>query len=228
MSSTCGCGCGRSAHRPTSWRDATAGGIRVVPCGRILNGATMQKNGTLKCVALLVTLVGFAACADKSDGPAGSAGEGTTGTDTASAAAPLDNGPGGGLVMVRACAPNDAPAYSLLIGLGDRCDMEPPDPGAPYVQLVPWAADFMASPVDNQLVWSAGDEVSATFAPEGRNAPSYTVGAGTLYLSEWEGAGSDPAVGGAVSGWYTLTLDDGSEVGAAFSGEWCGGDPICG
>ena len=188
----------------------------------------MQKNKTVRSVALFATLVSFTACAEKSDGPAGSAGQGTTATDTASGAAPLDNGPVGGQVMVRACAPNDAPAYSLLIGLGDRCDMEPPDPGAPYVQLVRWAAEFMASPVDNQLVWNDGDEVSATFAPEGRNAPSYTARAGTLYLTEWDGVGSDPPVGGAVSGWYTLILDDGSEVGAAFSGEWCGGDPVCG
>ena len=34
-------------------------------------------------------------------------------------------------------------------------------------------------------------------------------------VPEWEGAGSNPPVGGVVSGWYTLLLDDGSEVGAA-------------
>ena len=183
----------------------------------------MQMNGTHRWVVLSV---GLLACTDKDDGPTGSAGAGTTDADTG--AAPLDNGPGGGLVMVRACAPNDAPAYSLLIGLGDRCDMEPPPPSAPYVQLVAFDPSFMQRPVDNELTWTSSEGAAATFAPEGRNAPAYSPSAGALYLSEWEGVDNGRPEGGAVSGWYTLTLDDGYVIGASFSGAWCGGDPVCG
>ena len=172
--------------------------------------------------------LGLLACAGKgTDGDiTGSAGGGDAEEDTG--AAPLDNGPGGGLVMVQACAPDGGPAYSLLIGLGNRCDMAAPAADEPYVQLIAHDASFVARPVDNEISWTGSAGATATFAPEGRVGPAYSPSAGGLYLSEWDGVDSGRPEGGGVSGWYVLLLDDGREVGASFTGAWCGGDPDCG
>lgn len=173
----------------------------------------------------------LAACSEKagSEDPVGSAGSGgDTGGSGGGTEAPLDNGPGGSLLMAAACGPDDGQAFSLVMGLGSGCDQSEADPARPYVRLDMYHPDLLADPVGTEVTWADASGGFATFAPEGRSGPTYTTGAGALLLTEWEGVDAGRPEGGRVAGWYVLRLDDGSEVGAPFSGSWCGGEPLCG
>lgn len=164
---------------------------------------------------------------DGADGTAGA--DGTGGADGSSGSeAPLSNGPGGSLLMIADCAPDDGPAWTLRVGLGSGCDSAAPDPNAPYARITVHHPDLFADPVGNEVEWSAWEEGSGSFSPYGSAGPASSATGGRLFLSTWEGAADDRPEGGAVAGWYTLTLEDGTEIGAAFEGAWCGGDPMCG
>jgi hypothetical protein len=117
----------------------------------------------------------------------------------------------------------------VRVGLGSRCDGDGPGPTTPFVGILAHHPDLIRDPVDTLVGWQSGAEGSARFFPYGSSGPSSTARSGQLYLSAWEGA-SDPAppVGGEVRGWYTLVLEDETEIGAAFVGTFCGGDPACG
>lgn len=179
-----------------------------------------------------LTLVGLlAACSGKdAETPTGSAGSSGTTEETGSGGdgAPLSNGPGGSLLMSASCAPDDGEAWYLAIGLGSDCSIEEADPDLPYVLLTVYHPDLLANPVGTEVSWTDWTGGSAQFAPEGVRGAAYPASAGSLYLSEWEGADTGRPEGGAVAGWYVLGLDDGSELGASFTGTWCGGEPLCG
>ena len=154
-----------------------------------------------------------------SDGADG--GDGGDGTE-------LDNGPGGSLVMVNSCAPNDGPALSLVIGLGSGCDMGAPDPTAPYVRINVFDGDFISDPLGAPATWTDNAGGNIWFAPEGSSGVSFNPSAGTVHLDSWEGADEGRPEGSAVEGWYEVVLDDGTTIGNHFSGAWCGGETMCG
>ena len=188
------------------------------------------------CGCLVLGLVSGVSCTGEADDPwggGGTAADGADGVDSSAGteglAAPLDNGPSSGLILTSACAPNDGPAWSLRVGLGSQCDGEGPGPTTPFVGIVVYHPGFLSDPVGTLVDWQAGTEGSARFYPYGSSGPSSTARSGQLYLSGWEGADApDPPAGGQVRGWYTLVLEDETEIGAAFEGTFCGGDPECG
>ena len=144
-------------------------------------------------------------------------------------AAPLSNGPGGSLVMSASCAPDDGAAWQLVVGLGSACDMGAPDPSVPWVRITVYHPELFEAPVDTEASWTDWQHGQATFYPSGSGGPASNSSAGSLYLSRWDGIDTgNPPEGGEVAGWYTLVLEDGTEIGAAFSGVWCGGEPMCG
>ena len=175
--------------------------------------------------------LGLAACAGKQESmpDTTTATTETTGGGSGTEEAPLTNGPGGSAVISAACAPNDGPAWSLRIGLGSACDAGAPDPNTPYVHINVYDGALMASAVDSTWTGSDGQYGTLTYAPNGANGATQTTNNVTLYIGSWQDwSASAPEVGGEVSGWYTATLEDGTEIGAAFSGPWCGGSPMCG
>lgn len=169
-------------------------------------------------------LVFLLACSGKGDTAVEEGEEGEAGP-----AAPLTNGPGGSLVMSASCAPDDGSAWQLIVGKGSECDATTPDASAPFARISVYHGELFADPVGTEVSWSNWEQGQGTFYPAGTAGPAGTAPDGSLYLSQWDGADSGtPEEGGTVAGWYTLTLDDGTELGAAFEGVWCGGEPMCG
>ena len=167
-------------------------------------------------------MVCLLACSGKGDtGEELGGGEGGEG---GALEAPLDNGPGGSLVMSASCSPLDDSAWQLIVGLGSACDMTPSDSSVPFARISVYHADLFAEPVDNEVSWTNWEQGQGSFSPAGSAGPSGVAPDGSLYLSQWDGADSGaPPEGGTVAGWYTMTLEDGTEIGAAFDGVWCGG-----
>lgn len=198
----------------------------------------MHPHPAAPCALAFVFCSLVPACTGQTDDdPWGGAGggvavDGGDGADSGSAGgleAPLDNGPSSGLILTPACAPDDGPAWSLRVGLGSQCDGEGPGPTTPFVGILAHHPGLLSDPVGTLVEWEAGTEGSARFYPYGSSGPSSTARSGQLYLSGWEGADApDPPAGGEVRGWYTLVLEDETEIGAAFEGTFCGGDPECG
>ena len=178
-------------------------------------------------VARWLPLACLMACSGKADtGTEGTAGAGTAQGEPQ---APLRNGPGGSLVMSASCAPDDGRAWQLIIGLGSACELGAPDPTKPFVRMSVYHPELLDQPVGTEAAWSDGEHGQGAFYPSGSGGQAGTAPDGSLYLSQWDGADSGtPEEGGTAAGWYTLTLEDGTELGAAFEGVWCGGDPMCG
>ncbi len=179
----------------------------------------------------LGALLWLVACTSKSGESTGTT-SGTTGGGGGgggNTTAPLSNGPGDSVVLSASCAPNDGPAWSLLIGLGAACDAGAPDPSAPFVHINIYDGPFMASPLAGELSWTDSSSGSLTYAPDGSNGALQYIDNAALHITSWESWSGEPTeVGAEVTGWYTTVLDDGTEIGAAFSGPWCGGSPMCG
>lgn len=174
----------------------------------------------------LGAVCGAAGCGTK-PGDSGAAGPGSDAVAD-SLPPPVENGPGGSVVMSGTCAPMGGEGVQLVVGVGSACGVGAPDRLAPAVRLSVTAPAFMADPLGGPVSWSDASEGSATYWPEGLGGTGYDLWEGTLYLSEWQALDSGRPAGARVAGWYVVQTADGSEVGNSFVGVWCGAAPDCG
>ena len=199
----------RSPRLPRTWRSALVLATLGLGLGFSVGGCGSGKLG---------------ADDDDTSSTSTSVGETDTGTDTGDEP-PLSNGPGGASTMTLGCAPDDGAALVLTIGLGSACDAGAPDPSLPFVRLTTYDEALLNDPIGATSTWTDWQLGQAQYAPDGSEGAVEAVSAGTLHIDSWDPLGE---VGSTVTGWYTLTLDDASEIGAGFTATYCGGEPMCG
>ncbi len=154
-----------------------------------------------------------------------SGSETSEGATSDSEGPPLDNGPSGDATVDNSCAPDDGLAWAFRIGLTAACDAAQPDPSEPYVTINIYDSALFETPVGTTSEWTDWMLASGSYAPEGSEGEIQSASAGSLHIESWEGQGE---VGSTLSGWYTLTLGDDTQIGGSFTATFCGGDPMCG
>lgn len=198
--------------RPATWTTCT---FALFACTSAPSGSDASDSSEGASTSTSTSTTDTASTSETSTGE-------TTDTD---GGPPLSNGPAGPSFMVLGCAPNDAGAWALTIGLGSGCDMAQPDPSAAYVSILSYDYDFMSNPVGMTVEWTGGQKASAYYAPDGQNGIEVPSIAGSLHIESWDEIGVE---GSTIIGWYTMSFDAGDEIGAAFEATFCGGTPMCG
>ncbi|MEM9068540.1 MAG: hypothetical protein AAGE52_08540 [Myxococcota bacterium] len=135
--------------------------------------------------------------------------------------APLDNGPTG--AAARGLCNDVGWSDGIAIDFGaETCERERRALGIAVIDPA-----FLARP---EGLWHWSGENG--WGVDCRERPCSEFREITLFVAEWKGGvyrdrrwrdiPEEPAV---VRGWYSIVLEDGSEVGAEFEGTWCGGEP---
>jgi hypothetical protein len=123
-----------------------------------------------------------------------------------------DAGPSTNAIVQDSCAPNDAPAFELLLGLdGPGCDGVP---GAPFVAIRLDGID----PVPG--TYAFGDFVGGQGTYDAGGGALHTNANGWVVIDAW---GAD-----TVSGTYHLVVPDVVYLSAAFDADFCDTGTICG